>query len=136
MILLVLTTLATAASHPYSAFDVTDLEERKITSAEYERCMSRSLHNEEAVECIRDEWDHLDKQLNASYRAALAKASNNRMRERLRSDQRRWLRDRGEECSVENAGGHTPYELAVHQCEIDEPIRRIAWLRHLTHPQR
>jgi len=132
MILFGLIALATAASQAYSDFRVTDSEARQITSAEYERCMSRSLHNEEAVQCIGDEWDHLDKLLNATYRTALAKASNARMRTRLRSDQRRWLRDRGEVCSAENAGGHTPYELAVHQCEIDELIRRIAWLHHLT----
>jgi uncharacterized protein YecT (DUF1311 family) len=87
MILFVLIALATAASQAYSDFRVTDSEARQITSAEYERCMSRSLHNEEAVQCIGDEWDHLDKLLNATYRTALAKASNARMRTRLRSDQ-------------------------------------------------
>lgn len=130
MILLLLT--AFVASPTYSDFRITDAAARKITSAQYEQCMSRSLHNEEAVQCIRGEWDHLDKVLNADYRAALAKAPNLRAKERLRKAQRQWLRGRDEECSEENVGGHTPYDLAIHQCEIDELIRRIAWLRRFT----
>jgi len=55
MILFGLIALATAASQAYSDFRVTDSEARQITSAEYERCMSRSLHNEEAVQCIGDD---------------------------------------------------------------------------------
>ena len=130
MILLLFAALATAGPHSYSQFRVTDADGRQVTSPEYKRCESRSLHNEEAVQCIRDEWDHLDKLLNRDYRRALAMMPYTLEREKLRSAQRRWLRDRNEKCSVENAGGHTPYEFAVQQCEIDELIRRIIWLRH------
>ena len=119
MLLLFFVTLATAGSHDYSHFSVTDADERQVTSAEYSECLSRSLHNEGAVQCIRDEWDNLDKLLNTDYRMALATMPNALGRKQLRSSQRRWLLNRDEECSVENAGGHTPYELAVHQCEID-----------------
>lgn len=132
MILLLFVALATASTPlDYSHFRMTNAEERQITSAEYQRCMGRSLHNEKAVKCIRKEWDNLDRRLNAGYGAALAKMQTDRARQQLRAAQRRWLRERYEECSLENTGGHTPYELALHQCEIDELTRRVAWLRHL-----
>ena len=130
MMLLMLS--AFLASTTYSDFRITEPTARKITSTEYEKCMSRSLHNEEAVQCISDEWDHLDKVLNANYRTALAKAPNARAKKQLQTAQRQWLRSRYDECSQEDVGGPTPYDLAIHQCEIDELIRRIAWLRRFT----
>jgi uncharacterized protein YecT (DUF1311 family) len=115
----------------YSDFQVSEVDVRRITSADYGQCTNKALSNYDAVQCISSEWDNVDRQLNANYRAALAKMRTARTREQLRNSQRRWLRANDEACSVENAGGHTPYELAVHQCEIDELIRRVAWLRRL-----
>lgn len=129
MILLLAAFLASAS---YTNFRISDATARKITNAQYERCMSHSLHNEEAVQCIRDEWQHLDRVLNADYRAALAKASTARAKAQLRKAQRQWLSGRDDECSRENVGGPTPYDLAIHQCQIDEVIRRIVWLRRST----
>ena len=132
MILLLFASLATASAlRDYSHFRVSDAQELQITSAEYRRCITRSLLNEEAVKCIREEWGNLDQRLNADYRTALARMRSASARQQLRAAQRRWLKDRDDECSVENTGGHTPYELAVRQCEIDELARRVAWLRHV-----
>jgi uncharacterized protein YecT (DUF1311 family) len=131
MVLLLLT--AFLAPPTYSDFRISDATARKITSPQYERCLSHSLHNEQAVQCIRDEWDHLDRVLNAAYRAALVKAPSARAKAQLRKAQRQWLSDRNDECSQENVGGPTPYDLAIHQCEIDDVIRRIAWLRRVSH---
>jgi uncharacterized protein YecT (DUF1311 family) len=84
--------------------------------------------------CIRDEWDKLDQQLNANYRAALARTPSHRTREQLRNEQRRWLKDSQQECFDDmQSAGHTPYELALHECEIEELVRRVAWLRRLAH---
>jgi len=116
----------------YSRFELSAVESDRITSAEYGHCTNKARSNSEAVQCIYDEWDNVDRQLNESYRAALARMPTRRMRELLRNAQRRWVRQ-VKECSVEDAGGHTPYELALHQCEIDELIRRTVWLHKLAH---
>lgn len=123
---------AAAELSDYSAFRPSEAELLRITSAEYRRCLNKALHNEEAVQCIRDEWLNIDRQLNASYRLALARMPNGRARQELRASQRQWLINEPETCSEENAGGHTPYELAIHQCQIDERISRTAWLRRLS----
>jgi uncharacterized protein YecT (DUF1311 family) len=122
-----------AANHlgDYSRFQLSRADTNRITSAEYGRCTDKALTNYDAVQCIGAEWDIVDRQLNENYRAALRKMPNGRAREQLRNAQRRWLRQSDEQCSVDNVGGHTPYELAIHQCEIEELIRRAAWLRHI-----
>jgi len=81
---------------------------------------------------MSDEWDNLDRQLNAYYRAAMVKMPNRQARERLKKVQREWLHERDETCTVESVGGHTAYEIALHQCEIDELIRRVVWLKRLS----
>lgn len=126
-----LVAIAAAQLPAYSSFQLSEADWSGVTTAEYRRCTSDSVSNGGAVECIQAEWDHLDRQLNANYRSAMARMPSRKAREGLQMDQRKWLREKDEECSVENAGGHTPYELALHMCEINELIRRVAWLKHL-----
>ena len=129
-ILLIVALAAATGANDYSHFRVSAAQQNRITSAEYRRCSSRAIHNEEAVQCIRDERGRLDQLLNVKYRAAMAKMLN--QHQHLRATERQWLQDSEQECFNEmHLVGHTPYELALHQCQIDGLIRRIAWLDKL-----
>jgi uncharacterized protein YecT (DUF1311 family) len=133
MSMILLLAMSAAVQLPdYSSFQLSEAEWSRVTSPEYRHCTNDAVSNGDAVECIYTEWDRLDRVLNANYRSAMAKMPNRQARDRLRNAQRVWLRQRDEDCSVENAGGHTAYELALHQCEIDELIRRVAWLKRLS----
>jgi uncharacterized protein YecT (DUF1311 family) len=89
------------------------------------------LHNEQAVNWIREEFPALEQRLTATYRRAVSNLHRDSERRRLRALQIAWMNNRSEECTTEYMGGHTPYELAIHQCEIDEVIRRIGWLKRI-----
>ena len=115
-----------------STFRVTNAEERHIASAQYEECMGRSHYNEDWVQCVRNELDHLDKLSSAAYRAALTRMPDQRSQQWLRASQSRWLKERDNKCFDEAwDAGPTPYDMVFHQCTIDDLIQRIAWLRHL-----
>jgi uncharacterized protein YecT (DUF1311 family) len=135
MTLLFLVALAAVATHPgnYSDFQVSVKEADRVPSAAYRACMSRSLHNDQYVECIKREWAHLDGVLSAEYRKALARMPPGRSRERLREAERHWLADKDGQCDEEvKDAGPTPYDMVWYQCRFDEVVRRIAWLRGLT----
>jgi uncharacterized protein YecT (DUF1311 family) len=117
------------SSGEYSRFSVSNAQTERIVSADYYRCMAKGRGNSDEADCIREEWDHLDKLLNSQYRAALARMPDKRAKERLRAAQRQWLKDSQQQCFEEmEEVGHTPYEVALHHCEMDELVRRIAWL--------
>lgn len=117
----------------YSRFRVSDAQADRITSVEYHACMSRSVHNEQAVQCIREERGILEERLGASYRSALISVSNGGKRRAIERAQRRWLKDWPDRCSGEvRDAGPTPFDMVWHQCLINELIRRIAWLELLS----
>jgi len=134
MTMMLFVALATASTPwDYSHFRLTRMTERQITSAEYQRCAGKSLSNEQAVQCIQGELNHLDKTLNAEYRAAVSRMANQHSRQWLRNAQRQWLKDKDEQCDEEvRDAGPTPFNMVWHQCTIDEVVRRIAWLRRLS----
>lgn len=118
----------------YAHFQVSPEQANDISSVEYQQCLSSSLSNFEAVQCMGDESHHLDVMLNASYRAAIAKMPNSHSETLLRESQRQWLKDKDAICEQEvRAVGPTPYNMVGAQCAIDELIRRIAWLQNLGH---
>ena len=136
MFMLLIAALAAAVLPDYSHFQVTEAEEQQVTTVGYQRCMEEWAAGGgpgAATECIREESDHIDRMLNVNYHGALAKMPSTRMRQQLRNAQRSWLRDLDDECSIEELGGHTPYEFALHSCQFEERIRRVVWLRHLAH---
>jgi uncharacterized protein YecT (DUF1311 family) len=130
---LLLVALAIASSPgDYPQFRISQAQTDRITSADYKRCMTKAVGNSDEAQCIREEWDHLDKLLNAEYRAAMASMPNRSARDRLRAAQRQWLQGSQQECFEEmQEVGHTPYEVALHHCEMDELVRRIAWFTRL-----
>lgn len=101
--------------------------EHKFSERQAPTCSSES--KQEAYQCVTNEFQMVDQELNRLY-AELAKILANP--KGIRNSQRAWLRFRDAECSndVMQIGGESMYAIARYSCMIEltqERMRRLRW---------
>jgi uncharacterized protein YecT (DUF1311 family) len=83
-------------------------------------------------DCIHDEHDAWDKQLNQLYQSLIASRSG-AQKTQLRDDERAWLKRTTHKCdhAGDDEAGGSLQGVEIDQCYLDETIRRTVYLRGL-----
>lgn len=117
----------------YPTFALTPEQEGRRYSAEFQACIDRAAGSDSLVGlCLDEEFERQDAHLNAAYRSAMARLPDRTVRERLRLQQRAWLRTRQRACEApaqrRNEVQGTLDVLLQRYCALKEIVRRTAWL--------
>ena len=102
-------------------------------SKAYNDCMNEASGSTLPMrQCMGDEHDAWDKQLNQVYQALMARRSEP-AKTQLRDDERAWLKRTQHTCdhAGDDEAGGTLQGVEIDQCYLDETIRRTIYLRGL-----
>ena len=102
-------------------------------SKTYNDCMNAASGSTLPMrQCMGDEHDAWDKQLNQVYQALMARRSEP-AKTQLRDDERAWLKRTQHTCdhAGDDEAGGTLQGVEIDQCYLDETIRRTIYLRGL-----
>lgn len=102
-------------------------------SKAYNDCMNEASGSTLPMrQCMGDEHDAWDKQLNQIYQALMASRSA-AAKVQLRDDERAWLKRTQHQCdhAGDDEAGGTLQNVEIDQCYLDETIRRTVYLRGL-----
>jgi uncharacterized protein YecT (DUF1311 family) len=102
-------------------------------SKTYNDCMNEAAGSTLPMrQCMGDEHDAWDKQLNEVYQALIAKRAEP-AKTQLRDDERAWLKKTKRQCdhAGDDEAGGTLQGVEIDQCYLDETIRRTVYLRGL-----
>jgi uncharacterized protein YecT (DUF1311 family) len=125
--------MAKAAAHDgYGLFALTDAEIAQMPNAADKACLVKADQEPFAViECTSPQFDRIEKRLNASYRAVMARLSKTK-KVQLRREQRLWLITREAACKArvgdELNDTSITYYAAMNQCALTELYRRTLWV--------
>jgi uncharacterized protein YecT (DUF1311 family) len=100
-------------------------------SKTYNDCMTAASGSTLPMrQCMGDEHDAWDRQLNQVYLALLASRSA-AAKTQLRDDERAWLKRTQHQCdhAGDDEAGGTLQNVEIDQCYLDETIRRTVYLR-------
>ena len=120
------------AEGAYASFKPPQRQLDAMLSNAYKRCGETSDGvTAIMIDCIDTEFSRLDRRLNVSYQAKLARLPRAGV-QRLRSQQRGWLATREEGCLNElkedRENGGTIYSVLLFSCRMEELQRRILWI--------
>jgi uncharacterized protein YecT (DUF1311 family) len=121
--------LALAASATYAAPPNVE----RYYSKSYNDCMNAASGSTLPMrQCLGDEHDAWDKQLNQVYQALMARRPDP-AKTLLRDDERAWLKRTQRSCdhAGDDEAGGTLQGVEIDQCYLDETIRRTVYLRGL-----
>jgi uncharacterized protein YecT (DUF1311 family) len=115
-----------------SAVSTATASELTSRTKEYERCIAKAGAVDPAVlECIGDEHERQDKQLNTAYRKLMAKLTGERKKQLLEA-QRLWGKYTEANCGFYyDADGGTMARMLSAECEVKARIVRAAELEEL-----
>jgi uncharacterized protein YecT (DUF1311 family) len=102
-------------------------------SKTYNGCMNEASGSTLPMrQCMGDEHDAWDKQLNEVYQALMGSRSA-AAKTQLRDDERAWLKRTQHSCdhAGDDEAGGTLQNVEIDQCYLDETIRRTVYLRGL-----
>lgn len=102
-------------------------------SKTYNDCMNEATGSTLPMrQCMGDEHDAWDKQLNQVYQALMARRAA-AAKTQLRDDERAWLKRTKLKCdhAGDDEAGGTLQNVEIDQCYLDETIRRTVYLRGL-----
>ena len=105
----------------------------KAYSKTYNDCMAAAGGSTMPTrDCISDEHDAWDKQLNQVYQALMASRPSAGQQE-LREGERAWLRREKAKCdhAGDDEAGGSLQNVEIDQCYLDETIRRTLYLQSL-----
>jgi uncharacterized protein YecT (DUF1311 family) len=88
----------------------------------YVACLRKGGDVEDAVACIRGEYDHQDLRLGRAYRQLAARMAGQRQKARLAEEQDRWLHWRDARCSREEI------EVGIADCMLEMAADRATEL--------
>ncbi|QEN86624.1 DUF1311 domain-containing protein [Labrys sp. KNU-23] len=131
LLFLSLASIPALAAPAYDAFKPGHEEiDRTVYSRQYDECADRTEGiTAKITDCIDDEFERVDKKLNANYQAALRRLQDDATRETLRQSQRDWLKSRWNACdSSEDGGGGQAAMIDDRSCRLEELARRTLWL--------
>lgn len=96
-------------------------------SQAYNDCMKATEGvTSEILSCSGQEIDRQDKTLNENYKAAMAKAADQTSKDKLRNDERAWIRERDKKCKAEGSveEGGTDEALIYNDCILAATTER------------
>ncbi|HWF78881.1 MAG TPA: lysozyme inhibitor LprI family protein [Caulobacteraceae bacterium] len=102
-------------------------------SQTYNDCMNEAAGSTLPMrQCMGDEHDAWDKQLNQVYQALMTRRAEP-AKVQLRDDERAWLKRTKSQCdhAGDDEAGGTLQGVEIDQCYLDETIRRTLYLRGL-----
>jgi uncharacterized protein YecT (DUF1311 family) len=105
---------------------------RPSISEQVDRCRDQS--NPGLLECAAVALDREDRRLNRVYQATLARLRPPQ-RDRLRAEQRQWIRDRDDECRPDEDGGRQAGVVAT-ICVAEMTRDRADQLERMARPSR
>jgi len=108
------------------------LGEKLPYSPDFDKCIDKSGGNTALMrECSTQEYNRLDKMLNANYRKAM-RALDKKLQAKLRNAQRLWLKYRDAKCDLYySLTGGTLDLLAGDSCLLDMTARKVKELEEL-----
>ena len=119
----------------YRYFTLSSKQEEGRHSPEFARCLDRTEASDSRTSaCLEREFDYQDAALNAAYKRTMRRLTSAPARQRLRTQQRAWLKTRYDACeavlAAEIGDGPTgTLDRVMSQfCSLSEVIRRTAWL--------
>lgn len=82
-------------------------------------------------DCYEAEGKRVDEALNREYRSALARLASPQAQQRLRQNQRTWLKTRYRHCAAQakELEGGTLWLLAMDDCGLNANADRVRWLQ-------
>jgi uncharacterized protein YecT (DUF1311 family) len=114
----------------YANFNPTQAQLSTVSDLTYRRCIEASGGVTASInDCSNGEAARLDRRLNVSYRATLARLTRPKAMA-LRSGQRGWLASRYDKCEkdLEQERGGSMHLMDLLSCQVGEVRRRIIWI--------
>lgn len=106
--------------------------DKNVYSRRYDECAGRTEGiTPKIIDCIDEEFERVDRNLNASYRSVLKRLQDDAARETLRLLQRAWLKTRWKQCdNIADGDGGQAAQIDDRNCRLEETARRTLWLHH------